>query len=140
MTTHSIKTVWEKNRAFTTDLDGHKVTIDLSEEQGGHNKGPRPKKMMLVAATGCTGLDVVETLKRMRVEIDDFNIHIDAELADTHPKQYTSMKLIYHFKGKALSEKKIKRAVQLSFDKYCGVLTMYQQCIPVSYEVKIDNL
>lgn len=139
MTTHSIKTVWEENNTFSTDIDGHNVVIDLGDDQGGQNKGPRPKRLLLAAAAGCTGLDVVETLRKMRVEPKSFDIKIDAQLTDEHPKKYESMKLIYEFKGENLSEKKIKRAVELSFENYCGVLAMYKSCVPITYEVKINE-
>ena len=126
MTTHSIKTVWKENNTFSTDIDGHNIVIDLGEDQGGQNQGPRPKKLLLAAAAGCTGLDVVETLRKMRVELKHFDVKIDAELTD-------------EFKGDDLPQKKIERAVKLSFENYCGVLAMYKSCIPISYEIKINE-
>ena len=139
MTTHSIKTVWKENNVFSTDIDGHDITIDLGEDQGGQNQGPRPKKLLLASAAGCTGLDVVEMLRKMRVELKGFDIHIDAEQSDEYPKQYTELKLVYEFRGENLPEKKIERAVKLSFDKYCGVLAVYKSAVPVSYEIKINK-
>lgn len=139
MTAHSIKTVWKENNVFSTDIDGHEITIDLGEDQGGQNRGPRPKKLLLASAAGCTGLDVIEMLRKMRVEVKSFDIYIDAELSDEHPKQYTSLKLVYEFEGEDLPENKIERAVKLSFENYCGVLAMYKSAVPVSYEIKINN-
>ena len=139
MTTHSIKTVWKENNTFSTDIDGHEVVIDLGEDQGGQNQGPRPKKLLLASAAGCTGLDVIEMLRKMRVDIKTFDINIDAELTDEHPKQYKSLKVVYEFEGENLPEKKIERAVKLSFENYCGVLAMYKSCVPVSYEIKINK-
>ena len=140
MTTHSIKTVWKENNVFSTDIDGHDVTIDLGEDQGGQNQGPRPKKLLLAAAAGCTGLDVVEMLRKMRIDFKNFDVKIEAELSDDHPKQYKSLKLIYEFEGEDLPEKKIERAVKLSFENYCGVLAMYKSAVPVSYDVILNNL
>ena len=77
---HSIKTVWKENNIFETDVDGHNVVIDLAEDAGGNNAGPRPKKLLLVAAAGCTGLDVVEILKKMRIDIRGFNVQIESEM------------------------------------------------------------
>ena len=139
MTTHSIKTVWKENNTFSTDIDGHEIVIDLGEDQGGQNQGPRPKKLLLAAAAGCTGLDVVEVLRKMRLEPKSFDIKIDAEMSEEHPKQYTSLKLTYEFEGEDLPIDKIERAVKLSFDNYCGVLAMYKSAVPVSYEVKINK-
>lgn len=136
MATHSIKTIWRENKTFSTNLDGHEILIDLSEEAGGNDKGPRPKKLLLIAATGCTGLDVVETLAKMRVDIKSFNIRIDAEMAEDYPKKYLSMKLVYEFTGNNMPTAKIERAVKLSFDKYCGVIAMYKDAVPVTYEIE----
>ena len=138
MTTHSIKTVWKENNTFSTDIDGHNIVIDLGEDQGGQIK-VLDQKIALAAAAGCTGLDVVETLRKMRVELKHFDVKIDAELTDEHPKKYESMKLVYEFKGDDLPVKKIERAVKLSFENYCGVLAMYKSCIPISYEIRINE-
>lgn len=137
MTTHSIKTVWRKNNIFDTELDGHNLTIDLSKEAGGDDAGPRPKKLVLAAATGCTGLDVVEILKKMRINIKNFSIDVEAELTTEYPITYSSMKVIYEFEGENLPKEKIERACKLSFDNYCGVMALLKKAIPVTYEVRI---
>ena len=140
MKKHSINTIWKENNTFETDLDGHNITIDLSKEAGGNDSGPRPKKLLLLAATGCTSMDVVEILKKMRITLTKFNVRIDADLSETHPITYTEMKVIYEFEGKNLPKDKVERACKLSFDKYCGVMAMYRKAIPVTYEVIINNL
>ncbi|MEA4950181.1 MAG: OsmC family protein [Petrimonas sp.] len=137
--THSIKTIWRENNIFETDIDGHNVVIDLAEEAGGNDAGPRPKKLLLVAAAGCSGLDVVEIIKKMRIDIKGFNIQIESDLADEYPKQNTNLRVVYEFEGENLPKDKLERACQLSFDKYCGVLAMYKKAVPVTYEVKIRN-
>lgn len=139
MTTHAIQTVWRKNNIFDTEIDGHSITIDLSEEAGGNNAGPRPKKLLLVAAAGCSGLDVVEIAKKMRIELKGFSIRIEGEMTEKHPKQYTSLKVIYEFEGENLPPEKLERACKLSFDQYCGVLAMYKKAVPVSYEIRIGK-
>lgn len=140
MTTHSIETVWRENNIFDSEIDGHSVTIDLAKDAGGDDAGPRPKKLLLVAAAGCTGLDVIEIIRKMRILPKKFDIRIDAEMTDEHPKQYTSLKVVYEFEGEDLPQEKIKRACQLSFENYCGVLAMYKKAVPVTYEVVIRNL
>lgn len=140
MTNHIIQTIWKDENAFETNLDGHQIVIDLGEEAGGSNKGPRPKKLSLVAATGCTGLDVVSILRKMRIKPDKFEIKIDAQVSEEHPKMYTSMHIIYQFEGKNLNTDKIERACKLSFENYCGVIALFKKAIPVSYEVIIKNL
>lgn len=136
---HSINTVWKENSTFETDLDGHNIIIDLSKESGGSDAGPRPKKLALLAATGCTSMDVIDILKKMRVTPDKFNVRIDADLSESHPITYTSIKVIYEFEGNDLPKEKIERACKLSFEKYCGVMAMYKKAIPVTYEINIKN-
>lgn len=97
---------WDGGMAFSADIDGHKVVVDAPDEAGGNNSGPRPKVLMLVALGGCTGMDVVSLLKKMRVQVDSFNMRIAGEITEEHPKQFESMKLIYEFTGKDLDEVK----------------------------------
>ncbi|WP_436415944.1 OsmC family protein [Petrimonas sp.] len=134
---HSIKTVWKENNIFETDVDGHNIVIDLAKDAGGDDAGPRPKKFVLVAAAGCSGLDVVEIVKKMRIDIKGFNIQIESDVTDEYPKQYTNLKVVYEFEGENLPKEKLERACQLSFDNYCGVLAMYKKAVPVTYEVRI---
>lgn len=134
---HSIKTVWKENNIFETDVDGHNTVIDLAKDAGGDDAGPRPKKFVLVAAAGCSGLDVVEIVKKMRIDIKGFNIQIESDVTDEYPKQYTNLKVVYEFEGENLPKEKLERACQLSFDNYCGVLAMYKKAVPVTYEVRI---
>ena len=75
----------------------------------------------------------------MRIDLKSFDVRIDAEVAEEHPKQYTSMKVIYEFEGNELPKDKLERACQLSFDKYCGVLALYKKAIPVSYEIVVKE-
>ena len=139
MATHTIKTIWRKDKIFDTDVDGHTITIDLGKEDGGEDAGPRPKKLLLVAAAGCSGLDVVPLLKKMRVELKGFDIQIEAQMSEEHPKQYTSMKVIYEFEGDNLPMEKLEKAVTLSYEKYCGVMAMYKKAIPISWEIRIKS-
>lgn len=134
---HNTLLSWKGNMEFETELNGHKLTIDASPESGGADKGPRPKMLMLTALAGCTGMDVVLILKKMKVEFDEFNVRVDGTLTEEHPKYYEKMKVIYEFKGNNLSEEKLKKAVELSQDKYCGVSALYKKAIELDYEIKI---
>ncbi|MFB6320020.1 OsmC family protein [Saccharicrinis sp. FJH54] len=134
---HEINLSWDEGMSFTTDLDGHKLTLDASPEVGGQDKGPRPKKLMLVSLAGCTGMDVVSILKKMRVEYDSLNIKVEGESTEEHPKYYKSMKVIYEFKGNDLPLDKLQKAVNLSSEKYCGVQALYKMAIPVETEIRI---
>ncbi len=128
---------WLEKMAFKTIVNGHELILDASEEGGGQDRGPRPKILMMVALAGCTGMDVVSILKKMRVEVEAFNVRVEGELTDEHPKHYTSMKVIYEFKGKDLPMDKLEKAVNMSEEKYCGVNAVYKKAMDVSTEIRI---
>ena len=82
---------WKENMCFSSIMDGHEIVVDAAEEFGGTNKGPRPKKLLLLSLAGCTAMDVVSLLKKMRVEFSNFKIVIDADLSEDHPKRFNSI-------------------------------------------------
>lgn len=127
------------NMAFETEINGHKVITDATEEYGGSNLGPSPKALLLAGLIGCSGIDVMTIIKKMRVEIEDLNVDVEAETRDEHPKIYNYIKVIYKFKGKDLPYSKLERAVKLSFEKYCGVSAMLEKAVPITYEVLIEE-
>jgi len=133
----AIQVKWSGNMAFEASVDGHAIMLDAKEEHGGQNKGPRPKPLMMVALAGCTSMDVISILRKMQVEPDYFNIIVEGELTEEHPKQYTSMHIVYEFKGKNLPPEKLKRAVELSQEKYCGVSATLKKVLDLTYEIRI---
>ena len=134
---HVVDMAWTDKVAFEGDMDGHKVIVDTTEESGGSNLGPRPKKLMLTALAGCTGVDVIMILKKMKVVPDAFNVIVEAEVTDDHPKHYNKMKVIYQFKGKDLPLDKLEKAVKLSEEKYCGVSAAYRLAMDLSLEIRV---
>lgn len=132
-----INTSWLGNMQFDAVLGGHHLVMDAMPENGGNDAGPRPKELMIASLAGCTGMDVVSILNKMKIYPEQFNIEIEAELTEEHPKHYTKIHLIYLFKGKELDEEKIKKAVLLSQDKYCGVSAVYRKTMQISHEIKI---
>uniref|UniRef100_UPI003217546C OsmC family protein n=1 Tax=uncultured Draconibacterium sp. TaxID=1573823 RepID=UPI003217546C len=134
---HVVDMSWTDNVTFEADMDGHKVIVDASKEVGGSDLGPRPKKLMLAALAGCTGVDVVMILKKMKVEIDAFNVIVEADVTEEHPKHYNKMKVVYQFKGKDLPLAKLEKAVKLSEEKYCGVSAVYRQAMEMKSEIRI---
>ena len=134
---HVVNMSWTDKVAFETNLDGHKLTIDAAEEVGGNNLGPRPKKLMLTALAGCTGIDVIMILAKMKVVPATFNVIVEGELTEEHPKKYNKMKVIYQFTGDNLPLDKIEKAVKLSETKYCGVSAVYREVMDVETEIQI---
>ena len=128
---------WTGDMAFETELDGHKLIVDADETVGGHDKGMRPKKLMLTALAGCTGMDVISILKKMKIEPDEFNVRVYGTLTSEHPKYYETMHIIYEFKGENLPEDKLTKAIELSQEKYCGVSALYKKAVQLTYEIRI---
>jgi len=131
----TVSTRWLEDMAFETEIDGHKITIDAKPEVGGQDRGPRPKPMMLAALGGCTAMDVVSMLKKMRVEVKSLNVVVEGELSEEHPKRFLKMHVIYEVAGENLPLDKIEKAVSLSEEKYCGVSAVYREVIELSSEI-----
>ena len=108
-------------------------------DEGIENKGLRPKALMLSSLAGCSGLDVVSLLKKMRAEVNDFKMVVHGELTEEHPRYYHKVVVEYHFYGSDLQEDKINKAVKLSVDQYCGVMEMFRQFAKVTTEVYLHE-
>lgn len=127
------------NMGFEMKLDGHNFITDASEEIGGNDLGPRPKQLLLVGLIGCTGIDVMSILKKMKVELEDLKIQVEADNTEEHPKVYENIHLTYVFKGKNLPRKNIEKAVFLSQEKYCGVTAMLKKVTSVTHDIVIED-
>ncbi len=134
---HFVDLAWTDKVAFTGDMDGHKITVDATEQSGGSDLGPRPKKLMLTALAGCTGIDVIMILKKMKVEPEAFNVIVEAEVTEEHPMHYTKMNVVYQFKGKDLPMDKLEKAVKLSESTYCGVTAAYRKAMEMTWEIQV---
>jgi len=139
MSQQEIKIDWLEKMAFRTEVDGHEFILDASEEGGGENGGPRPKPLVMVALAGCTGMDVVSILGKMRVVPEAFSVKVVGKLTEEHPKQYTGMHVIYEFKGKELPMDKLLKAVNLSVERYCGVMASLQKAMEISTEIVVTE-
>lgn len=126
MTTHSVKTIFNENMAFTSTINGHEVRMDTTADDGGNDSGPSPKRLMLASLAGCTGMDVVSILEKMKVAFSNFSMDVDAQVTDEHPKYYNKVKLTYSIKLEVADRPKMEKAVALSQDKYCGVSAMFK--------------
>jgi putative redox protein len=133
----SVATKWVNNMVFESEINGHKIIIDAAPEVGGENKGPRPKPFMLAALGGCTAMDVISILKKMRVEVEKFNVVVQGDLTEEFPKHFYKMHVIYEFTGKDLPLDKLQKAVTLSEERYCGVSAVYKKVIELTSEIKI---
>jgi len=132
-----VTTKWLSNMAFESEVNGHKIVIDAESNVGGEDRGPRPKPFMLLSLGGCTGMDVISILKKMRVDVRGFNVIVEGDLTDEHPKQFYKIHVIYEFKGKNLPVEKLQKAISLSEERYCGVSAVYKKVIEMTSEIKI---
>jgi putative redox protein len=123
--------------AFKANINGHELMLDLEESAGGQNLGPKPKPLLLVALGGCTAMDVISILKKMRIEPEYFNVKVDGEVTEEHPKHFTKIKLIYEFRGKDLPLEKLQKAIDLSQDHYCGVSETLRKSVEITSEIVI---
>lgn len=119
---------------------GHSLIMDGSPEYGGRNAGFRPMELLLVGMAGCTAFDVVHILRKGREDVADCVVEVSAERASEDPKVFTKIHLDYRVKGKNLAEAKVKRAIELSKEKYCSASIMLGKGAEVTYAYKVETL
>jgi len=135
MADHLVTTRYKGGMTFKSKVDNHIITIDTPENDGGEDLGPRPKKLMLSSLAGCTGIDVVSMLNKMRVEFSDFSMDVEANLTAETPKTYNWVKITYRIKVKEEDQDKVRRAVKMSKEQYCGVSAMFEKFAELEYEI-----
>ncbi|MCY0898159.1 MAG: OsmC family protein [Firmicutes bacterium] len=118
---------------------GHRVLMDGAPEVGGENRGIRPMETMLVGLGGCTGMDVVSILEKMRVPLTSFEMGIVGHRVDTHPKIYDHITIRYEFQTDVAHTDKVIRAVSLSQEKYCSVSAMLAKSAKIDAEIVING-
>jgi putative redox protein len=128
---------WKKGMAFEADVNGFKILLDADPAVGGENQGPRPKPLTLASLAGCTGMDVISILKKMRIEPVYFNISVEGELTEEHPKYYHKIHLVYELKGEGVDYDKVEKAVNLSQERFCGVSAMLRFGAEITHEIRI---
>jgi putative redox protein len=135
----TVQATWENGLEFSVLQDGHRFTIDGSSEFGGRDLGPRPKNLLLSALAGCTGMDVVSILKKMKITDYTLTVEASGEYTQDHPKVFSSLSIRYLFRGDDLPRPKIERAVELSQEKYCGVSAMLRKTAEIGFEIVIEG-
>ena len=129
---------WVQDVTFMGESgSGHAVVMDGPPEDGGRNLGVRPMEMLLLGMGGCTAFDVVHILKKARQPISDCVVELSAERAATPPKVFTSIHAHFIISGKGLAEAKVKRAVELSAEKYCSASIMLGKMAEISHDFEI---
>jgi putative redox protein len=129
---------WVENVSFLAQSEsGHSVLLDGAPAAGGKNLGPRPMEMVLMGTGGCTAFDVVTILKKGRADIVDVEVDLQAERAETDPKVFTRIHMHFVVKGRQLKEEQVRRAIELSADKYCSASIMLKQTVEITHDFEI---
>jgi putative redox protein len=137
---HLVETQWMGKMQFNALVNGHTVIMDAPERVGGEDNGPIPKPFVLTALSGCTGMDVVSILRKEGVDVNDFNIVVTGEISKPHPIVYTSIHLVYEFKGDEAFKEASLQAVTDSQEKFCGVSNMLKRIMPVTWDVTYNGV
>ena len=116
---------------------GHSITMDGPPEIGGENLGVRPMEMLLLGVAGCTMIDVVSTLKKMRQDLTHCETKVNAERANDHPKVFTDIHIQFILKGKDLDQNKVEKAITLSAEKYCSASIMLGKTASITHDFEI---
>ena len=132
---------WKGKLAFEAETEsGHRILLDAKPRVGGEDKGPRPMEVLLVSLAGCTGMDVASILAKKRVNLESLEVKVNADQAAEHPKYFTKIDLEFNIQGHDIREEDVKRAIDLSKDKYCSASVMLREKADISYRWNIVNL
>jgi len=126
--------IWNEKMKFTgTAGSGHNLAMDSAPEVGGEETGFRPKELVLQGLAGCTAMDVMAILRKMKIEPKSFRVEVEAEQTEDHPKVFSKIHLKYIVSGN-VPEDKLMRAIDLSQNQYCGVSAMLEKTAKVTFE------
>jgi len=131
---------WVQDVTFVGESgSGHAVVMDGAPDAGGRNMGFRPMEMLLIGLGGCSAFDVMMILKRGREPITDCSVELEAQRAQTDPKVFTEIDMLYKVTGKKLDPKKVERAVNLSAEKYCSATKMLSATAKITHRFEITE-
>jgi len=132
------KVRWVEGLQFAaTPPSNNAILLDGSERGGGLDSAVHPGELILLGLAGCTGMDVISLLKKMRVEVSEFEVRVEAEAAGEHPKAWRKIHLVYVVSGRNIPENKLKKAIELSQSKYCSVTATLRDGAEIDYEHEI---
>ena len=127
-------TKWKHDGVFETQQEGSSKGFTIDTER---KEGSGPKSLLLSGLAGCSGIDIVEILKKQRVEFSDFSIDVETEQTDSHPKVFKEIFVTYTIRTDASNQDKVKKAIDLSLDKYCGVSAMLKKNSSIHYKLQL---
>jgi putative redox protein len=123
------------NRFVARSGSGHEITMDTAVDDGGENGGPSPMELPLMALLGCTGMDVIPVLHKMRQDVTDYTSSAHGVRAETHPKVFVSIEVEHIVTGRELAPSSVRRAVELSATRYCSVGGMLKLSATITHKI-----
>lgn len=134
------KVKWIANMQFVGKSDSqHAILMDTSPEKGGTDTAPTPMELLLISLGGYTGMDVVSILRKMKINFKSVNIEIKGERTSEHPRVYKKIELVYKVKGNNIPNDKVKKAIELSQEKYCSISAMLKPRVEINYVVEMEK-
>ncbi|MDP2158709.1 MAG: OsmC family protein [Nitrospirota bacterium] len=123
---------------FVASADsGHAVVMDADTDSGGNNTGSRPMELLLMGLGGCSGMDIISILRKKKQQVTGLEAQVSGTMADDYPHKYTEITIEYIVRGKGVSDEAVKRAVQLSMDKYCSVKATLEGSARINFSYRI---
>ncbi|MHB8574559.1 MAG: OsmC family protein [Dehalococcoidia bacterium] len=120
-----------------SDENGLSITMDAAPDGGGRGRGPSPMRVLAMALGGCTGMDVIAMLRKMRQEVTAYRVNVSGPRADTYPQVFTAMEVEHVVQGKSLDPASVRRAVELSATRYCPASAMLGKAAPVTHRFRV---
>ena len=129
---------WVEGMTFIGESEsGHAVVMDAASDVGGRNLGPRPMEMLLLGTGGCSSIDVILILQKMRQQVSDCYVEIEAERAESEPKVFTKIHLHFVVKGRDIKAEAVEKAVKLSAEKYCSASIMLGATAAMTHDFEV---
>jgi len=128
---------WKKEGLLFEGVTAH-GRVDLASALDESGQGPTPMELLRIALAGCTAMDVVSILQKMRQPLEEIRVEVRGEKAEEHPRRFLSLEIAYHLKG-ALDEKKVQRAIELSETRYCSVEATLRPAVSISSRFVIES-
>jgi putative redox protein len=128
---------WKNEGLLLEGLTVH-GRVDMASGTDEPGKGATPMELLAVALAGCTSMDVVSILQKMRQPLEGLRVEVHGEKADEHPRRYLSLEVVYQLKG-ALDEKKVQRAIELSETKYCSVEATLRPAVAITSRYVLET-
>jgi putative redox protein len=133
-----VKVTWKEKMHLTgTAPSGHIVQMDSSEQGGGQNLGFRPMEMVAMGVAGCSSMDVLSILRKMKVDFNGYEVEVDVTSATEFPKVFTDMHFTYRVTGHNIQKEDVEKAVELSETKYCQGIAMMSKSAKISHTIEI---